>query len=188
MKLKNPKTYIINIYGYKLAWNEEKQFYMKCGTATHYTFEELVEQRLIKNQDLLEKYPAPKQDFMDGDGDTWIYDPHTEDYTSPRIMTSRPYFYVVNHWGLAVAKTKNKPNNPHQGDVEHCANTPTYYDLHGSKDVTELAHKLRLTPAGFNTLKYLIRAGHKPGEPRLKDLNKALASLQREIKWWQNPE
>jgi hypothetical protein len=57
-------------------------------------------------------------------------------------------------------------------------NTPQYYLLPDGRDILDIT--LPMSNACGNALKYLKRAGLKPGEPMLKDLKKALDYLVRE--------
>jgi hypothetical protein len=48
-------------------------------------------------------------------------------------------------------------------------------------DVWDIAHGFELDPMIAMALKYLLRAGKKPGEPLEKDLTKALECIQRRL-------
>lgn len=59
-------------------------------------------------------------------------------------------------------------------------NTPQYYLLPDGRDIADVTADMRSYTS--QTLKYLKRAGLKPGEPMVKDLRKALDYLERELK------
>ena len=60
---------------------------------------------------------------------------------------------------------------------------PTHYHSIGDKDVIDFCNDYEINFNKGNVIKYLVRAGEKNGESELKDLNKALDYLKREIKF-----
>lgn len=63
--------------------------------------------------------------------------------------------------------------------------TPTHYHSISQKDVIDFCNEYVINFNKGNVIKYLVRAGEKNGESELKDLNKALDYLKREIKFKQ---
>lgn len=60
-------------------------------------------------------------------------------------------------------------------------NRPDYYKKGRTHEPKDVIKAFRLEFNLGNTVKYIARAGHKPGEPAQKDLDKALTYLQFEI-------
>lgn len=61
---------------------------------------------------------------------------------------------------------------------------PSYYKvtIKGVEiDIYDIAEAFGLSNKLFNALKYILRCGKKSGEPKAKDLNKAVESINREL-------
>lgn len=73
----------------------------------------------------------------------------------------------------------------HEPFVAGERHVPAYYrprrPLAPDADPLDIAAAFDLDPASAWALKYLLRAGRKPGEPGAKDLTKALECIQRRI-------
>lgn len=90
----------------------------------------------------------------------------------------------------AFMRSKKRPVPPNQTytvreqvDIVN-AIKPDYYKraINGAViDIYDIAHAWNLPPCLFNALKYILRAGKKEGEPKGKDLAKAIESIQREL-------
>ena len=63
--------------------------------------------------------------------------------------------------------------------------TPEHYQSISQKDVIDFCNDYKLNFSKGNIIKYVARSGKKNGESELKDLNKALDYLNREIKFKQ---
>jgi hypothetical protein len=68
------------------------------------------------------------------------------------------------------------------GKTEQDAIKPNYYKS-GDQDAIAYTLKHNLNFTKGSVLKYMTRAGNKDGESELKDLNKALEYLKREINY-----
>ena len=62
---------------------------------------------------------------------------------------------------------------------------PIHYKSISKRDVIDFCNEYVINFNKGNVIKYLVRAGEKNGESELKDLNKALDYLKREIKFKQ---
>lgn len=60
---------------------------------------------------------------------------------------------------------------------------PAHYESRSGQQLIHVIHDYGLSFCSANVLKYLVRAGKKPGEDRLKDLRKALEYIQFEIQF-----
>jgi hypothetical protein len=56
---------------------------------------------------------------------------------------------------------------------------PAHYELPGGLEVMDLVEDMPFCLG--NAVKYLLRAGRKPGTPAITDLSKALVYIEREI-------
>ena len=76
------------------------------------------------------------------------------------------------------------PKSGHWVDkaYKETSNKPTHYQNNKNIDVIDICKILDLNFNLGNVLKYIARVGKKNGESTLKDLNKALDYIQREIK------
>ena len=83
-------------------------------------------------------------------------------------------------------ETKTKTKGPEcYEEVDH----PAHYG--GADSPYEAKKIIRSTGLGFSTgnvLKYVLRAGKKPGQSKLKDLKKALWYLEDEIRYLESGE
>ena len=58
-------------------------------------------------------------------------------------------------------------------------NHPSHYTAYKGLEIIDLTEQMNFNKG--NAVKYIRRAGHKPGSPYLLDLEKALSYLQHEI-------
>lgn len=63
------------------------------------------------------------------------------------------------------------------------ATAPIHYQSISKRDVIDFCNDYEMNFNKGSVVKYLVRAGEKNGESELKDLNKALNFLNREIKF-----
>lgn len=80
------------------------------------------------------------------------------------------------------------PANSHVPFERGKKHIPAYYkvvepndNVLADADVIDIANAFQLSYATGNAVKYLLRAGKKPGESAAKDLTKALEVVQREL-------
>jgi len=66
--------------------------------------------------------------------------------------------------------------------------TPNYYKSKSGRDVIDWCEDFGLMNDAyvFNVLKYVIRAGKKPDNSKMRDLKKALSYIARYINYLQN--
>lgn len=97
--------------------------------------------------------------------------------------------YPLSDFCMTELPLHDQPVVNHQ--VDHDEIVPNYYEfeMYGEEfDVTDVIQATGLSFCLGNVLKYIVRAGRKPGEGALKDLKKAKEYLLREMIEVENSE
>ena len=131
----------------------------------------------MKTNEILKAYEAGKRIRRKGWKDFWIKK-HSETYSIDEGGEKE----LSSNWSF-----HDKPEQweIYHEDINDNPETPTHYGKAGLQPI-DLIEAQNLNFNLGNVVKYVCRAGKKEGEPILKDLNKALDYLTREIKKHEN--